>query len=162
MQFISHRFHLFSFSILLKALKCKTLSTYCQSCLESMIDYQPPSIFGCVCRTIKYVGHKLSILPYPVHLSQVSDCAVHTKSLMLDRSERPITAEIRKCSVLCPEWIKWWSKTTLIYNKSSQNCINCVKKHQLVVVICYEWWLNWQEWWLQKATTDQCGHIPEC
>ena len=45
-------------------------------------------------------------------------------------------------------------KNTLIYNQSSQNCINCVKKHQLVVVICYEWWLNWQEWWLQKATTD--------
>ena len=51
-------------------------------------------------------------------------------------------------------------KNTIIYNQSSQNCINFVKKHQLVVVICYEWWLNWQEWWLQKATTDQCGHIP--
>ena len=33
-------------------------------------------------------------------------------------------------------------KNTLIYNQSSQNYINCVQKQQLVVVICYEWWLN--------------------
>ena len=27
-------------------------------------------------------------------------------------------------------------KNTLIYNQSSQNCMDCVKKHQLVVVVC--------------------------